>query len=151
MSARERHAYHEAGHALVCQVLGLRVHYASASETGGRTLHEAARNPLERAVVLWSGAVAETLAGPGQDARSWLRQPDAGELRKLPAHIVNRGLEEAQRIVSEHETEVRALAEHLEVSSRLSGWKIRRIIRDPEIRPRRQRPSDGVPVSESFA
>ncbi|SRR6266700_4580347 len=149
--SRERHALHEAGHALVCQVLGLRVYQSSASDDGGRTLHEAAPNDLTRAVVCWSGAVAESLTGASQSPQSWLRQPDAGELRGLPAHLVNRGLEEAQRIISEHESEVRALAEHLAADRRLTGRRVRAIIENPDIRPRRQRASDGVSVAESFA
>jgi hypothetical protein len=148
MSDRERHAFHEAGHAVACTVLGLKVHRASASDDGGRCSHEPSPNDLTRAVVIWAGACAETLTGVGMRPQDWLRQPDAQELWGLPAHIVNRGSEEATRLVSEHEHEVRAVAEHLMASGHLRGRQVRKIIENPDVRPRRD---EGVPVSESFA
>jgi hypothetical protein len=153
MSTRMRRlaSFHEAGHVLVNTVLGLRVEWSSCSAKGGRTIAQAGRSDLERAVVLWGGPAAETLGDDVQSRQSWAAQPDYKALRKLSQAWSNRGYELACTLVSEHEPAVRALAAHLETSWFLTGHRCRAIIADPSIQPRRARRSDGVSVAESFA
>lgn len=129
---RARFAYHESGHLVAAEGLGIRTYGGSISHKGGRTRHKAARTPVERAVVLWGGPVAESiiLGGVPRPA-SWAEHPDYRALRELPGHVSNQGYERAMAIVSEHEPAIHAIAATLVARGRISGRMVRAIMQDP--------------------
>jgi hypothetical protein len=141
MSLRSLYAYHEAGHAVVAELLGVPVHMVTLHPHGGRTRHSRPPSEVARAAILWGGVAAESLddAGP-QDPSSWLVQPDAAAIRELPAPIRNQGFEQAQALLlgdPDNAARVVAIANALlrrrgiRGTRRLLGWTVRRLMENP--------------------
>ncbi len=142
-------ALHEGGHAVCAELLGLRTAYVVLGRSP-RTSHSRCRSDLERAVMCWSGAVAEALDSHGpQSPSSWLAQPDHDTLMTLPEAVREEGLRRAQALLlgdGEVEASVRAVACYLLRYKVCAGVTVRSMLKDPSPWPQEPpRPPGGAP------
>jgi hypothetical protein len=137
---RRTYAHHEAGHAVVAELLGGRVRMVTLGSRVAHTWHTPPIGDVERAAVLWAGVVGESLVDRVLAPSAWIRQDDYVELRALPSFISNRGFELAESLLlgnPDHALQVGAVADALlrrrtiGGARRLLGTSVRHLMENP--------------------
>jgi hypothetical protein len=137
---RRAYAHHEAGHAVVAELLGGHVRMMTLGSRVARTWYQHPTDAVADAAVMWAGIIGETLVDGPLTPASWVRQPDYAYLHELPPHISNRGYEMAEALLlgdPDHAAQVAAVADallrrrSLGGARRLGGWAVRSLMKNP--------------------
>lgn len=140
-------AYHEAGHCVAAELLGIGVVSVSIipePSASGHTVYTAKRHDaLNRMITAYSGPIAERYIDPGADTRAWAA--DLGhaadalmelhrETREPVSRIAQRAVTSARGLVAKHRTAIQDVARLLMERRMITGQHVTAAVRKYAVR-----------------